>query len=473
MDPRDKETIAQGLSLQETRTRGIQLRKEADRLELEQNRLNDEENRLAAETTALARQMGISLSDIPERFADRDEYILLPTEQKWRPLEDPTIVGYDEYLQKNGVDPNGNMLTQYFTSNEIYTLMRTRKEINEEFCKRTGIVNKTDLAFLTIATALQVAKALLFPYIAENFGYGSSFNPDDRLVHNDSSIKEAQKAANNIFRDKHSASHDTGAWINLLYQTPPYDITVGSPSIGYNMEGKYHRLHTLGHDPILGWLFGTANILTDIVTLDNFSSYRVIRSPKMKIIPKSVSMATMLYESYCAVKADPLNLPAALFTQYRHLKSDEFTKLGLPVPVLEVFSQDLAGKLYKENYDALCLARDAKFITGSAIVSVLINLIITLIHGLFYTSNGNLAREQYEVRTRKILLISNTIASGSSVIATCITKNFKNLDIGGLAITIARLFSDIRFMAKVKKEFLESEYSKKIDKKLQSFGFGE
>ena len=224
---------------------------------------------------------------------------------------------------------------------------------------------------------------------------------------------------------------------------------------------------------MLGWLFGTANILTDTVTLANFSSYRVVRSPKMKIVPEPVPMAMMLHESYCAVKADPLNLPAAVFTQYRHLKSDEFTKLGLPVPILEAFSPDLAGKLYKENYDALCLARDAKIIAGSAAVSALLNLIITLTHGLFYVPDETLTRDQYEVRTRKILLISNVIASGSSIIATYITRNPKNLDIGGLFITVTRLFSDIRFITKIKKEFLESEYSKRIDEKLLSFGYGE
>lgn len=61
--------------------------------------------------------------------------------------------------------------------------------------------------------------------------------------------------------------HPTGYWINLLYQTPPYDITVGAPDLGINMGGAYHRLYTLGHDPVLGWIFGTANILADTITL--------------------------------------------------------------------------------------------------------------------------------------------------------------------------------------------------------------
>ena len=63
----------------------------------------------------------------------------------------------------------------------------------------------------------------------------------------------------------------------------------------------------------------------------------------------------------------------------------------------------------------------------------------------------------YEVRTRKIILYSNTIASVSNVIAAAITKNPKILDVGGLLVTITRLFTDIRFITRVKQEFVESQ----------------
>ena len=41
-------------------------------------------------------------------------------------------------------------------------------------------------------------------------------------------------------------------------------------------------------------------------------------------------------------KADYLNLPAAIFAQGCHLKSDKFTKLGLPVPILETINPEFA-----------------------------------------------------------------------------------------------------------------------------------
>ena len=321
-----------------------------------------------------------------------------------------------------------------------------------------------------IATALQVAKSLIFPYVAEKFGYGKSFDPSERLEHNDKTIEKAHKEANDKFRDKHIEKHGTGHWINILYQTVPYDITKGSKDLGIDMGGKYHRMYTLGHDPVLGWIFGTANILTDCITFNNLHTNRISRidpiteSKKMVITPEVVFLGQMFKECYNDIKADPLNLPAAIFAQAQHLKSDEFTKLGLPVPILSSIDEGFASKLYSENYDALCFARDVKIVGASFVVSKLIDMIISLLHGLFRKDNED--KDLYEVRSRKILLISNSIASTSSIINASITSNPKNIDIGSLLNTITHLFTDIRFILKIKQEFIESEIAIKVQKEI-------
>ena len=366
----------------------------------------------------------------------------------------PRVQSWEEILaEAEKYVPTEVTLEELLTPAEIQTAYRKQKEIETEFSNRTGIVNKTDLCFLAAATALQVVKALLFPYVAESFGYGQSFDPAERLAHNDKSIKQAQKSANDQFRDKRLQHNKAGYWINILYQTPPYDTTVGSKALGINMGGGYHRLYTLGHDPILGWLFGTANILTDVVTLNDFRSYRVQRYPKLRIMPEMVSLGNLFLESYEAIQDDFLNLPAAIFAQAQHLKSDVYTKVGLPVPLLSTFNENLASSLYKNQYDALCFSRDARIVGASGFVSVLVDMIITLTHGLF---RGQEEKELYEVRTRKILLISNGIASTSSMIRTYITKNPKDIDLGGLLNTIAHLFVDVRFITKIKEEFIEN-----------------
>lgn len=366
-------------------------------------------------------------------------------------------------LEAECTTPEIVTLEDLLTQEEIDGAFKELDEINAEFSQKTSIVNKTDLSFLAIATALQVAKVLIFPYVAEKFGYGDSFDATVRLDHDDESIVKAKKEANEKFVHKHR-NEPKGYWVNILYQAPVYDITKGSPAIGVNMEGRYHRVHTLAHDPILGWIFGTANILTDIITLNNFKCYRVTRKPAMKITPEQVGLFTMFKESYDMIKGDRLNLPAAIFAQAQHFKSDAYTKLGLPVPFLEAINESFASALYKSNYDALCLARDMAIAGASYTVSLFIDLVIGLVHGLFRQKDED--KRLYEVRTRKILLISEAIASCSSIVNACITQNPKKLDIGSLLATVTHLFTDVRFMAKIKREFVENEIYSKLQNEI-------
>lgn len=105
MNSKEKETLSEGLSLQKMKARAAQLQYEADKLAVEQNSLNDDGTQLEIEMAELANQMGLSLSDLPAEAA-LDEAMEVPkTESRWKPLEDPALIGYDEYLRKNGVDP--------------------------------------------------------------------------------------------------------------------------------------------------------------------------------------------------------------------------------------------------------------------------------------------------------------------------------------------------------------------------------
>lgn len=92
-------------------------------------------------------------------------------------------------------------------------------------------------------------------------------------------------------------------------------------------------------------------------------------------------------------------------------------------------------------------------------------MIISLFHGLYKEDDED--SKLYEVRTRKILLISNAIASTSTIVSASITSNPKNLDIGSLINTAVHLFTDMRFMLKIKREFIESEIAAKVQKELQ------
>lgn len=417
------------------------------------NDLNDiatSANKLICESEELLRSLGYNKEILSAKNTKQDKKSLSvsPTLSSWQEIleEANSVINYDVELE--------DILTQ----EEFQIAYRDLDRINKEFSGKVKL-DKTDISFLFIATALQTLRWVLIPELGGKIDPNSRIDDksEDKNVKqkkDDYAVKHSEWDTSKESQGRNPRKKEGKSWKEIIYSSVPYDATAGSPAQNVKMEGKYHRYKTLGHDPILGWIFGTANILTDTITLNNFISYRI---EKMKFTSEIVPLPFIFTESYSWIQDDIHRLPAAIFRQGLHLESDKYTKLGLPVPFLGVFSENLAGKLYKSQYDALCLVKDAKKIGASAGFSILINMIISLAHGLFYNVNDDGEREIYEVRTRKILMYSNLIASTSNVIAVCITKNPKKLDIGGLLVTISRLFTDIRFIARVKEEFINAE----------------
>ena len=347
--------------------------------------------------------------------------------------------------------------------------LKNEKEVNELFSKKTGL-NKSDFAFLFFAVALQATRQFLL-----TGDLGSTVKLDERVKDNEKSIKKEIEAQQENYKKKNYSPDGKDGWgtkkTQKGYRTwleiamtkkVPYDVTEGSTTLNINMLGGYHRLKTLGHDPILGWIFGTLNIITDTVTLTNFQTYAVNMKNGLAfdIIKAPISLFELFQMGYESISEEWQRLPAAIFAQGLHLKSDEFTKLGLPIPVIGTFSEELALKIYKQNYDYLTLIKDIKIVGRQAAFSALINYIVATVHRFFYAPNKDEDEKLYEVKTRKILLYSNIIASTSNIIYTSLT-GINNLDLGGLLVTLYRIVSDVSYITKIKKEFIENELNKK------------
>ena len=50
---------------------------------------------------------------------------------------------------------------------------------------------------------------------------------------------------------------------------------------------------------------------------------------------------------------------------------------------------------------------------------------------------------------------------------TVITNNPKNLDLGGLLVTLSHLFMDLKFISRIKEEFIRQELNKDLVKELE------
>ena len=351
------------------------------------------------------------------------------------------------------------------------------QRINDEFSLKTGILNKKDMSFLMIATALQTARWLI---IQELFGdLGQPIDSSDRI-----SSKDGDKLKHPILEkaEKRFGKHDNiqgeyPSWQEILWGTYPrvdggkangccpYDAQTGAPSWFEEGGRGAHRIKSLGHDAIAGWIFGTANLMTQTITLSDFSSYKVIYPGNC--FGEPISTLSVLFGAIESVKEDWMRLPAAIIAHYAHLKSDVFTNAGLPVPLSGILSENLAGSLYRNQYDSLRLIKDLKIVGKQASFSIIINMIIGLVHGLLYNPKKDGDRKLYEVRTRKILCISNALASSGNIAYAIVTEDWRKLDIGGILVTLYRLFTDVRFISRVKQDFIDKEMDKVLEKELQ------
>lgn len=348
------------------------------------------------------------------------------------------------------------------------------EHLDAEFERQTGL-DATDVKFLFFATALQMGRWIV---INQANKYATEKMNSERKKDNDLSIKKKEQEARNKFKKKHDVDQDGDwehhksekypSWLEIVFDGVPYDVSVGSPRFGVNMEAGYHRLHTLGHDPLLGWIFGTMNIISSTITLEDFRTYKIASHPKPKHWESQINVFESFKMAIESIKEDDKRLPAAIFAEAIHLRSDVFTKNGLPIPVLETFDPELAGKLYKSNYDTLCLMKDVAVVGAQAGGAILINMIISLIHGLYYDPKRDQSRDLYEVKTRKILMYSNLISSMSNMVwvgGNSIMGNeaaWKDLDIGGILVTMYRLVTDTAFIQSVKEEFVFGGFNKMI-----------
>jgi len=272
-------------------------------------------------------------------------------------------------------------------------------------------------------------------------------------------------------------------------KTVPFDIIAGSKKFGIGKDGKgldgnSHRFRSLGHDPILGYLFGTANIVTNTATWWNGTSHHIKYQPNANgVMVPTVAANADTGKIFRAV-VDRFNgkdgkrvLVEAIVKEYLHLRSDATTD-GLPIPFLQAISPDFAQTLAEVGLDAIALGDIAKQAAGAEFI----NFLISTIHSLLCVEAGEMNCKLYKVRTKKIILISNVIASASNVIAVgiaagtgvagenpkAVKKSLRYLDVGGLLVTITHLFTDLRFIAKVKEEFIDSKLSAQLTEALDN-----
>lgn len=331
-------------------------------------------------------------------------------------------------------------------------------DIDRAFADKTKL-DKLDIAFLFFATALQCARQYLLTSFPQR--------------------ENDQKSADKVKGDNAEHSDRTHRLYNpslaeIVTNPVPFDALFGGGNFDLGLSGITHRAKTLGHDPLLGWIFGTANIATSTMTMWNGQSYHVktgqisTGAARDKITNHASTGKVFYYTEekllHSGIEGKKI-IGCALLKEAIHLRSDIYSTAGIPIPIISSISPDFALQLSSFGIDmgnVLVVAKQGAY-------AVMINSLIAMLHGLFFGLSKSENIELYKVKTRKILSYSNMLASTSNVIYVALTKDISKLDIGGILVTLYRMISDYHFIQQIKSEFLISEFSNIISGEAYNF----
>lgn len=371
---------------------------------------------------------------------------------------------------------NNAKYSEIITSSKEFP--RNIEKIEHEFEQLTGL-QKEDYIFVLLCAGLQACRQYLF----------TDFN--ERLSDKEAAqeIKGDKLEYSNRNKVRYYCSID-----KIIANPVPFDAVEHKSNVKPGISGVNHRVKCLGHYPILGYVFGTANIMTSTVTIKEgiaqCKTYHVKtesigqerfykKTGKSKIytmekdyIYAKAHTGKMFNHCYERIKKNPkeglLALVTALGKEHEHLRSDEKTKQSLPFPVLS-FTPEIAEKLSEYGLDYINLKTVAK----QASYSYLVNLVIEVIYYAYQIGkrawNARNVKDimqiddMIRVRLKKILNVANVISTSTNLvvgIVGLITGNMnliKKIDIGGEVVTLYSLASSADFMLQVKKEYVLSE----------------
>lgn len=358
----------------------------------------------------------------------------------------------------------------YVSNNSEKILTDLRKEFKE-----SATLDKKDMSFLFFAIGLQCCRWLLQPKLNLNF---EKISRDDRHDSAKDGNREFQRSKEFVEENKSEVikSRKYPDKLRIFEIAVPYDAMIGTEKIeipgvtelGKNISGVNHHAATMGHDPILGYIFGTMNILTRTITfkmptLDTYQVHLHRGSNKNQYVGSPIGFPETMRRTCETLNEDITRLPAAIARQALHMQSDKYTKQGLPIPFI---SAEKAQILLKQGWNSNEMERFSKLIAKNTatigiqvLLSILINVVIEILYTLTYDGNDEIC----EAKCKKILMYSNVIASSSNIIYTAISRDINRLDIGGILVTIHRIVTDSKFIKQIEDEFVYGGFKKQLE----------
>lgn len=360
-------------------------------LEADQTKMNDS----IVSSESLLKELGLGdrlehLKNNPPPLTKQKQVIQIPS---WEDIVNDA---------RNSV-PEEVDLRSFFTDEELKSNERYIQQLREDF-NNVHRLDSIDYSICIAAGILAAAVDIFLVGIPEKTKDGISAGP-----------------LSNYIRQKFDEAIPADKIKQLERQFKvPYD-----PSTNYNLNeyvdglsSWFHRYHSLGHDPILGFIFGVFDIMTGRFTAIDRNG---------KIISQIVGDVP-----------EGMTIFKAISKVFGHMKSDVNTSMGLPVPMMTLFNKFQFGSIGEEGLSIAEVARgmyaegyDFKHFCSMSIPTMIIEVIVRISYSIKRLKEGHSLKESIPVngiqrkkpKLQTMLFISHTICTAANGGKVYFTQN--------------------------------------------------
>ena len=326
------------------------------------------------------------------------------------------------------------------------------KHIYDEFSSRTGLT-KRDVAFLTVASSIQTARWAMIPKLLSKAGKSgkvlAALSPSAMAMLERKPKDEKDLA---VIDEANREFQEEAEW-------EVEEIHEGHKSWEEILEAKDKAPMKAFSNDAMNWLFGLVNTITGTQTNSNFKSVDETGQP--------VKTPSVVADAFSSIKEDPRRLAAAVYALYAQDKLAHGETVDMLKPFTEAMAPQMESELVQSQMQQLASINSITLVGQQAAIPLVINMAVGLLHGFMYNPEVDGPREFYDARTRKILLMSNLMASSSNVALAAGTEAWMKLDIGGLLVTATRAMQDVSYLTALEDEFIRQHLDKALEQELQ------
>lgn len=379
----------------------------------------------------------------------------------------PSDIDYEQEYQKLVTEARACGFTnvhleELLTVEEMAFAEDYSKKLDLQFAEATGLTS-WDMFVVGIGVCLHLLRIYLPKSVIPSRSSKAWEQMPNRTGQGDESgtlqeLLEIARELNNIIPNK-----------NYLNLKAPSQILADKPVFQCFSDKRYpDKGSVLGYDPMLGWLFGVYNLMTDTVT---FSDLRTFLSE-----PDAGEDILKLSRDYLPMR----DVLAPFATGSLDGKRDQLVAAVIREAYV-LIPQQIDFASMAEHYDyskrllsiamqgagtlsqVLPVDRIDQILPQAGWASV-INAILIALHGL--GRDREIDVKCYMVRSMKVVTIASFISSIVGSLHVIVDQDYLGADWGGLATSLIECLHMTRFWINVKAEFLKSAYLPKLKEQL-------